>query len=1000
VKRAPTSALRTMVFLSVVALLPVGLLAASSIVLASRQITTEVDDQVQTTAAVSAVVVSEQTANLVSLLQSYVIRHSLITDVAGDTGADTTIQTNLSNLAHALPGISASFVASLQGTSLATYPPEPAVYGTNFAYRDWYKGLVATGRPYVSNAIVTKEASHALAVTVTASIREPDGPPVGILGVNYSLRSLGAYSAEVARSQGITLQVTDHVGTSLTAGGAHGLVSLARDPRVRSALAGHTGLLNGAPLRAGGGHRPVELSAYTPVAGTGWTVIASIPDSVAFAGLHRLRDTVLIITVVLVLILLAGVRVIVLSDRRRRQSELRVQSRDRELTRVVEATDFGFVSADNAGTITAWNARAEELYGWKASDILGRQVVDTLIPVAERDAYRVSVAARADSKPSMTGERRDMIALHHDGHEVPLEVVVWSHDDGGGLSSFAHDISERVATAAALEAARDQAMQASRLKSEFLANMSHEIRTPMNGVIGMSGLLLETDLDVTQRDYAETVCSSAEALLTVIDDILDFSKIEAGKLDVESISFDLRSVVEESAVLLAASAQQKGLELTCQIDSALPGAVRGDPGRLRQVLLNLLGNAVKFTSIGEVNVTVRLFHDEVEGMVPVELAVHDTGIGMSEDRVEQLFDAFTQAESSTSRRFGGTGLGLAISRQLVELMGGTLTASSETGGGSTFTAVIPFPVEATPAGGDDVVDLEGGRALIVDDNVTNQKVLQAMIGGWGCTATMADGAEQAMDLLHQMVAESDRFDVILLDLNMPDLDGYDLARMVRADPRLAQTSMIMLTSSAQRGEAERTEQAGIVAYLTKPVRAAALRAAMSRALAPDPSVPDPAIPDVPDVPDGVDPVPGSSGPPGDPTTVLLVEDNVVNQKVFSAMLTSIGYRVDVAENGFDALDALDRRHYGAVFMDCQMPVMDGYQTTEKIREREGTDRHTNVIAVTASAMAADRDRCLASGMDDYMSKPLKSVDLAAKLDFWLHPDGQTPRPAPTEAARP
>jgi PAS domain S-box-containing protein len=987
VSRSPTSALPNTVLLSLVALLPVALLATGSIVLASRQVTSEVDKQVQTTAAVSSVVIGQQTSNLTALLKLFATRHSLITNVSGGGGADTTIETNLENLAQATPGISASFVASLAGKSLATYPSEPSVYGTDFAYGDWYKGLVATGRPFVSNAFVTKGASYALAVTVAAYIRGSNGAPVGILGVNDSLQAIRSYSENVGRVQGITLRVTDRAGTSLTAGGADGLVSLAADPRVRAARAGRTGLLNSAPVTVGGGHGPLELSAYTPVAGSGWTVVASIPDKVAFAGLTRLRDTVLAITVVLVLFLLAGIRVFFISDRRRRRSEQEIQSRERELTRVIEASDFGFISVDTSGVITAWNSRAEELYGWTATEILGRRVVDTLIPVADREQYQTDFKARIEaSNLSTGGERRDMTALHHDGQGIALEVVVWAHDDGRGFSSFSHDIAERVSIAAELEVARDQAMKASRLKSEFLANMSHEIRTPMNGVIGMSGLLLNTDLDVTQRDYAQTVCSSAEALLTVIDDILDFSKIEANKMDVERVPFDLRSVVEESAALLGARAQQKGLELTCRIDPTIPGVLEGDAGRLRQVLLNLLGNAVKFTSEGEVNLSARLAGDVVADEVSVELSVRDTGIGMTAASMEHLFDAFTQAESSTSRRFGGTGLGLAISRQLVELMGGTLAVTSEAEIGSTFTAVIPFPVGVAVGvvGETDGVDLVGVRTLIVDDNITNQRVLREMVTGWGCTETSAGSAEQAVVLLRRALDETQPFDVILLDLNMPEIDGYGLARMVQDDSRLASTPMIMLTSTAQRGEADKTEQAGIAAYLTKPVRSGQLRSTLHWVVTGSRPLPRPSVD-----PPTTAPATVARGTVGAPT-VLLVEDNVVNQKVFRAMLASIGYRADVAVNGSDALEALDGKNYEAVFMDCQMPEMDGYQTTEKLREREGTSRHTNVIAVTASAMAADRTRCLDAGMDDYLTKPIKAQDLADKLDYWVHGEAREP----------
>ena len=967
--------------LTVVALAPVALLAVSSIVLASNQVTSVVNEQVQTTAAVSSVVIGEQTANLVTLVHSYATRPSLIAGVSAGVTGDAQVQTNLAGLAQAVPGISASFIADLQGTSRNTYPLEPSVIGTNFAYRDWYKGLVATGRPYVSNAIVTKEASHPLAVTITDYVGATDGAPVGILGINYSLQSISSFSASVGKAQGVTLRVTDRVGTSLTAGGQHGLVSLAGDPRVKAARAGRTGLVNVAPVLAGGGNGPKELSAYTPVPGTGWTVIASIPDSVAFAGLTRLRETVLAITALLVLILLAGIRLIALSDRRRRDSELQVQARDRELARVLESTDEGFVSFDATGAITAWNAGAEELYGWAAPEVLGRSLADVVLRASDRQAYRDDLAGyRAGRGSGVVGKRVELTSLHRDGHEIPVEVGVWAHDQGGGFSAFAHDITARITIQTELAAARDHAMQASRLKSEFLANMSHEIRTPMNGVIGMSGLLLNTALDVEQRDYAETVCSSAEALLTVIDDILDFSKIEAGKLDVERVPFDLRSVVEESAALLAARAQQDDLELTCGVDALLPAVLEGDPGRLRQVLLNLLGNAVKFTSEGEVNLTARLV-EQVGGAVTVELSVRDTGIGMTPATLEHLFDAFTQADSSTSRRYGGTGLGLAISRQLVQLMGGELTVTSGVGSGSTFTAVIPFLLGTASEELSHAVNLVGVRALIVDDNATNRRVLEEMVAGWGCVSADAHSADQAVVLLRQGVDAAQPFDVILLDLNMPDVDGYGLAHIVRADPRLAHVPMVMLTSSAQRGEAERTQQAGIVAYLTKPVRSARLRRALEGALGGTPAGTDVATGEASGAA-GHGAVLGAPGLMADASMVLLVEDNVVNQKVLTAMLAGIGYRVEIAANGFDALEAMDRRHYSAVLMDCQMPDMDGYQTTEKIREREGADRHTHVIAVTASAMAADQARCLDAGMDDYLAKPIRSQDLETKLSCW------------------
>ncbi len=1003
---------RTSLTLATVALIPVGVLAASSIALASHQVTSVVHKQVATTAAVTTVVVGQQTSDLLSLLASYSSRISLINALAGVGTSDTTIDENLQSLAASTPGISAAFVTDVHGVSRALYPATPGIIGTSFAYREWFTGLVKTGKPYVSSAIVTHEATHTLAVTFSTYIRTADGTPVGVLGFNYSLQYISAFASNVAKAQGITLLVTDRAGTSLTAGGVGGLVSIAGDPRVVQAKAGKSGVVEYKPVLPTGGHGPTVLSAYAPVPDIGWTVVASVPTHVAFAGLVRLRDTVLAITAVLVLVLLAGIGIIARSDRRRRDSELQVQRRDRELARVLESTDEGFVSIDGAGSIIGWNAQAERIYGWSAAEAIGRDAMETLLPAASRQQYTDDLAASAaGGESALVGHRTEMTALHRDGHEMPLEVGVWAHEDGGGFSAFVRDITARITIRADLEAARDHAMQASRLKSEFLANMSHEIRTPMNGVIGMSGLLLNTDLDATQRDYAETVTSSAEALMTVIDDILDFSKIEAGKLDIETVTFDPRSVVEECAALLAPRAEEQGLELTCEIDAALPAALEGDPGRLRQVLLNLIGNAVKFTAMGEINLSARRVDDGGSGLATIELSIRDTGIGMAGATLEHLFDAFTQADTSTARRFGGTGLGLAISRQLVELMGGTLNVTSELGAGSTFVAVIPFAV-GTAVPHDDAANLVGVRALIVDDNATNRHVLREMVKGWGCVAVVAALADPAIALLLAAVAKAEPFDVMLLDLNMPEVDGYALARMVRADRRLAYIPMVMLTSSAQRGEAERTQQAGIVAYLTKPVRAALLRAAMARAL-------NGALAGVQDFPSTVElprtegftnggnvasdgpliapdtrlaspipplPIPAAPSPSGGTSVVLVVEDNVVNQAVLTAQLASIGYRADVAENGFDALEAMNRQHYAAVFMDCQMPVMDGYETTRALRQREGDQRHTCVIAVTASAMVADRDRCLEAGMDDYLTKPIKASDLLAKLTYWVHGD--------------
>ncbi len=648
-----------------------------------------------------------------------------------------------------------------------------------------------------------------------------------------------------------------------------------------------------------------------------------------------------------------------------------------KLSRAIEQSPVSILMTDTHGDIDFVNPRFTELTGYTAEEVLGKNpriLKSGQTPPARFVELWATIAAGNIWHGELVNRRKDGTLFWATTSVSALrnaqgEIIHY-------LSAF-EDVTERKLLIDELNGAKEGAEAATRAKSSFLSSMSHEIRTPMNGVIGMTDLLLETTLTREQHDFVDTIRKSGENLLELINDILDFSKIEAGKLDLEILDFDPYAMMEDTVDLLALRASEKGLELLCSVDPAIPAGVRGDPGRVRQIITNLAGNAIKFTGSGEIVIAASLKEVRSDHLT-VLFEVRDTGIGIPADRLQAVFDPFTQAEGSTTRKFGGTGLGLTICKQLAELMGGEVAVTSEYGVGSTFSFTVCFEKQAADRHKEEgkVIprpELDGMAILVVDDNSTSRALIRGQLERWLCRAVVAADGERAMELLREAATCQTPFQVVLIDEQMPGCDGFELGSRIKRDLLLSQTRLVLMSALGQGKSRTQLEESGFSGTLAKPVRRSRLCDSL---------------------------VLSTGTPQGGATNsdsirteksarILLAEDNVINQKVAQKTLYNLGYSVDIASNGREAVTALEHIDYDLVLMDCQMPELDGFEATAYIRNPDSPvlNHRVPIIAMTANAMTEDRDNCLRAGMDDYLSKPIKKEVIAELLHAWLSKEG-------------
>jgi two-component system sensor histidine kinase/response regulator len=709
----------------------------------------------------------------------------------------------------------------------------------------------------------------------------------------------------------------------------------------------------------------VVMGAAIPVMHyTGMAAASFMPSSEVPNLSHAVNVSVLGITgIVMVTLLVLGLAVLAsLFDRR--------FSAQKDFNKsIVESLPGIFYLIDERGQLVRWNQTFSDVSGYSSEELSRISVLDLF-----KEPDKKLIAERMEQVFSKGEAVADASFVAKDQTETPylFSGKRLMFDNKPCFVGLGLDITERKRAEAELVEAKVEAEAANHAKSEFLANMSHEIRTPMNGIIGMTDLVLETEVTAEQSEYLHMVKGSADALLIVINDILDLSKMEAGKLELDYMSFDLRKSLIDVTKILAIKAQQKGMEFIFDVSPEVPVNVVGDPARLRQILVNLIGNAIKFTETGEIEVNIRTESQDADGTL-LRFSVRDTGIGIPADKQGMIFSAFSQADSSTTRKYGGTGLGLSIVGQLVGLMGGKLWVESGLGKGSTFCFAVQLSPGVAPALGEvlDEEQLSGVPILIVDDNATNRRILEESVIHWKMEPIIVEDATAALQVLQQRQLSNAKLPLVLTDAHMPGIDGFGLIERIRQNSSFANVRIIILTSGGQRGDAARCQKLGVTAYLSKPFDRLELREVLHHVLASDPTSPGTKILVTRH----------TLQEKRQTLSFLVAEDNAVNQRLIARLLEKRGHSVALAQNGREALQTLEQRHFDIILMDVQMPVMDGFETTKLIREKEkASGTHMPIIALTAHAMQGDEERCLACGMDGYVTKPIKLEELFSVME--------------------